>query len=92
MSNRTDKMFLVLTGLFVAGLAIVAGAISFAHMTELAVVRSSWPGVPGDLCVHVVGMSTTGRAVCFAGRLPSAAGINLNHAERGDHNAQNHDR
>jgi Protein of unknown function (DUF2637) len=32
----TDKVFLILTGLFVAGLAIVAGAISFSHVTELA--------------------------------------------------------
>jgi Protein of unknown function (DUF2637) len=36
MRNRTDTVFLVATGLFVAGLAIVAGAISFAHMRELA--------------------------------------------------------
>ena len=36
MSSRTDKVLRVLTGLTVAGLAIVAGAISFAHMTELA--------------------------------------------------------
>lgn len=36
MSNRTDKALRVLTGLTVAGLAVVAGAISFAHMTELA--------------------------------------------------------
>ena len=37
MSNRTDKALRALTGLTVAGLAIVAGAISFAHMTELAI-------------------------------------------------------
>ncbi|MFG1881522.1 DUF2637 domain-containing protein [Micromonospora sp. NPDC049102] len=37
MSNhRTDKTLRVLTGLTVAGLALVAGAISFSHMTELA--------------------------------------------------------
>lgn len=36
MNARTDKTLLVLTALFVAGLAIVAGAISFAHMRELA--------------------------------------------------------
>jgi hypothetical protein len=36
MRSRTDKAFLVLSGVFVAGLAFVAGAISFAHMTELA--------------------------------------------------------
>jgi hypothetical protein len=34
--SQTDKVLRVLTGLTVAGLAIVAGAISFAHMTELA--------------------------------------------------------
>jgi hypothetical protein len=34
--SRTDKVLRVLTGLTVAGLAIVAGAISFAHMKELA--------------------------------------------------------
>jgi hypothetical protein len=37
VSNRTDKALRALTGLAVAGLAIVAGAISFAHMTELAI-------------------------------------------------------
>ncbi|WP_431726947.1 DUF2637 domain-containing protein [Verrucosispora sp. TAA-831] len=36
MKNRTDKTLLILTALFVAGLAFVAGAISFAHMRELA--------------------------------------------------------
>lgn len=36
MKNRTDKALLILTVLFVGGLAIVAGAISFAHMRELA--------------------------------------------------------
>jgi len=36
VKDRNDSVFLVLTGLFVAGLAIVAGAISFAHMAELA--------------------------------------------------------
>ncbi|GIF71880.1 DUF2637 domain-containing protein [Asanoa siamensis] len=36
MRTRTDKMLLVLTAVCVAGLAIVAGAISFAHMRELA--------------------------------------------------------
>jgi hypothetical protein len=34
--SQTDKVLRVLTGLTVAGLAIVAGAISFAHMKELA--------------------------------------------------------
>jgi hypothetical protein len=36
MRSRIDTVFLILTGLFVAGLAIVAGAISFAHMVELS--------------------------------------------------------
>jgi hypothetical protein len=36
MKTSTDKLLLILTGLFVAGLAIVAGAVSFAHMRELA--------------------------------------------------------
>lgn len=34
--TRTDKLLLILTALFVSCLAIVAGAISFAHMRELA--------------------------------------------------------
>ena len=36
MKTRTDKILMVLTASFVGGLAIVAGAISFAHMRELA--------------------------------------------------------
>ena len=36
MNARIDKMLLVLTALFVGALAFVAGAISFAHMRELA--------------------------------------------------------
>ncbi|MFY1673165.1 DUF2637 domain-containing protein [Plantactinospora sp. WMMB334] len=36
MRTRTDRLLMALTGLCVAGLAIVAGAISFAHMVELA--------------------------------------------------------
>ncbi|PZG21153.1 hypothetical protein C1I95_08020 [Micromonospora craterilacus] len=36
MKTRTDTLLLVLTALFVGALAIVAGAISFAHMMELA--------------------------------------------------------
>ncbi|MDQ7905929.1 DUF2637 domain-containing protein [Phytohabitans sp. ZYX-F-186] len=34
--TRTDKTLLVVTAVFVAGLAVVAGAISFSHMRELA--------------------------------------------------------
>jgi hypothetical protein len=36
MKSRTDTMLLIATALFVGGLAVVAGAISFAHMRELA--------------------------------------------------------
>jgi hypothetical protein len=36
MKARTDKTLMVLTALFVGALAIVAGAISFSHMRELA--------------------------------------------------------
>lgn len=36
MNTKTDKTLLVLTALFVGGLAVVAGAISFDHMRELA--------------------------------------------------------
>jgi hypothetical protein len=36
MKTRTDKILLILTALFVGGLAIVAGAISVSHMRELA--------------------------------------------------------
>ena len=36
MNARTDKTLLILTALFVGGLAFVAGAISFDHMRELA--------------------------------------------------------
>jgi hypothetical protein len=35
-TTRIDKLLLILTAVFVGGLAIVAGAISFAHMRELA--------------------------------------------------------
>jgi hypothetical protein len=36
VNTKTDKTLLVLTALFVGALAFVAGAISFAHMRELA--------------------------------------------------------
>jgi ABC-type Fe3+-siderophore transport system permease subunit len=36
MKTRTDRTLLILTALFVGALAFVAGAISFAHMRELA--------------------------------------------------------
>jgi hypothetical protein len=36
VTTRTDKALLIVTALFVGGLAVVAGAISFAHMRELA--------------------------------------------------------
>jgi Protein of unknown function (DUF2637) len=35
--TRTDKLLLAMTALFVGGLAVVAGAVSFAHMRELAI-------------------------------------------------------
>jgi hypothetical protein len=35
-TTRIDKLLLILTAVFVGGLAVVAGAISFAHMRELA--------------------------------------------------------
>jgi hypothetical protein len=35
-TTRIDKLLLILTAVFVGGLAIVAGAISFSHMRELA--------------------------------------------------------
>lgn len=40
MKTRTDTLFLILTALLVGGLAVVAGAISFSHMRELAVIWS----------------------------------------------------
>ncbi|HKT05280.1 MAG TPA: DUF2637 domain-containing protein [Rugosimonospora sp.] len=36
MRTRTDKLLPILTALFVGGLAVVAGAISYAHMQNLA--------------------------------------------------------
>ena len=36
MMTRTDKTLLTLTALFVGAPAIVAGAVSFSHMRELA--------------------------------------------------------
>jgi hypothetical protein len=36
VNTKTDKTLLILTALFVGGLAFVAGAISFAYMRELA--------------------------------------------------------
>ena len=36
MNTKTDKTLVILTALFVGALAFVAGAISFAHMRELA--------------------------------------------------------
>jgi Protein of unknown function (DUF2637) len=40
MRTRADLTLMVVTALFVGGLAIVAGAISFAHMRELATHHS----------------------------------------------------
>jgi hypothetical protein len=36
VNAKSDKTLLILTALFVGGLASVAGAISFDHMRELA--------------------------------------------------------
>ena len=36
MNAKTDKTLLILTAVFVGGFALVAGAISFDHMRELA--------------------------------------------------------
>jgi hypothetical protein len=36
LKSQTDKILMMLTATFVGGLALVAGAVSFAHMRELA--------------------------------------------------------
>jgi hypothetical protein len=63
-------------------IAGIAAWISYWHMAGVALIRMSWPSGPVAPGVHVVDMSTTGRAVRSAGRLPFAAGIDLDHAER----------
>jgi hypothetical protein len=39
VTTKTDKTLLILTALFVGGLAVVAGAISFDHMRDLATLH-----------------------------------------------------
>ena len=74
--SRTDRTLTAVTVVY------VAGTISFAHSHELAIVGSSWPGVP--VGVDVGHTCSTDRAVCRAGRLRSAAGIDFNQPrERG---------
>jgi len=63
MTSRIDKAFLVLSGVFVAGLAVVAGAISFAHTPELATARAERlevRSVPGQR-----GWSWSHRCTCW---------------------------
>ncbi|ROO59108.1 hypothetical protein EDC02_0895 [Micromonospora sp. Llam0] len=38
--SRTDRILTAVTVVCVAGLAVVAGTISFAHMHELAIIWS----------------------------------------------------
>jgi hypothetical protein len=65
VKTRTDRMLLIATAVFVGGLAIVAGMISFSHMRALALIRS-WPsGAAADLGGCVVDMSMTGRSLCL---------------------------
>jgi hypothetical protein len=56
MTSRVDKAFLVLSGVFVAGLAVVAGAISFAHMAELATRHGQSGWKSGAFPVSVDGL------------------------------------
>ena len=53
MSTKTDKTLLILTALFVGGLAVVAGAISFDHMRELATHhdQSGWKSLAFPISV-----------------------------------------
>ena len=53
MTTRTDKTLLILTALFVGALAFVAGAISFAHMRELALThdQSGWKSLAFPISV-----------------------------------------
>jgi hypothetical protein len=55
-SRRTDTLLLVLTGVFVGGLALVAGAISFAHMTALAAEHGQAGWKSGAFPVSVDGL------------------------------------
>jgi hypothetical protein len=55
-SGRTDALLLVLTGVFVGGLALVAGSISFAHMTALAAAHGQAGWKSGAFPVSVDGL------------------------------------
>ena len=105
MNAKTDKTLLILTALFVGGLALVAGAISFDHMRALALIRSSQASMPVELGCCVVDMSTTGRVVLLsliivvtllAGWAFAGSGSRLTATTRitpggGDRYAQDHD-
>jgi hypothetical protein len=80
-SGRTDAVLLILTGMFVGGLALVAGAISFAHMAQLAAAHgqtgwksSAFPiSVDGLELVASLYILARHRARCPAGPLPWTA-------------------
>lgn len=79
MRTRTDKTLLILTALFVGGLALVAGAISFDHMRELATHhdQTGWKsyafpisvdGLEIVASVYLVAQRRTGRATGWVHR------------------------
>ena len=53
MNAKTDKTLLILTALFVGGLALVAGAISFDHMRALATLhdQTGWKSLAFPISV-----------------------------------------
>ena len=81
MTNQTDKLTRVATGLAVAALAGVAGAISYSHMARLAALHDqlgwkattfpiSVDGVEAVASLYVLGQRRAGRP---AGWLPWTA-------------------
>jgi hypothetical protein len=81
MQTRTDKLLPILTALFVGGLAIVAGAISYAHMQNLALHHDqlgwkanafpiSVDGIEVVASLHILAQRRAGRP---AGWLPWVA-------------------
>ena len=68
MRSSSDRAFLILTGLFVAGLAVVAGAISFAHMVELAQRhdQAGWKAYAFPVMLRSVTRSVQARATAPA--------------------------